>query len=145
MYEDMYKDYSNECFKYSYPYSFDERNKKYLQFWPPVNAWWYYGETITLDLKVTDKEHYATLDGNQIILTFYNFRKEPILEETFDAEAVEVVDNDFILKYFIDEETSQDICKRDVYYCGIALKSTEDEVVNFTVVLNRDNYLIRVI
>ena len=145
MYEDMYEDYSccRCCFDYNYPFSFDKRNIKYLQFWPNISAWWYYGETINLTLKVAIDTKYESLEKMKLIVSFYNFRKEVILEKTFEPEDVRKVDDDYVIDYFIDADTSKEFTG-GIYYCGIKLISGETEE-DITTVLDKDNYLIRVI
>ena len=68
MYEDMYKDYSNEEFPYNYPFSFRLKNKKYLEPYPPISAWWYYGETVNIELDLTDIDVFKDVEDISIFL-----------------------------------------------------------------------------
>jgi len=147
MYEDMYKDYSDQEFDYSYPYSFRLENKKYLETYPQINAWWYYGDTVSLNLTISDNvEDISSFTGKTIIVSLYNFRKEVISSKEFSKEDIEISDAKLIINYQIDYEESTDIFTRGIYYCGIdVVVKDEEEINSCETILNRDNYLIRVI
>lgn len=149
MYEDMYKDYSIWDYRYSYPYSFWLENQDYLRPTKPITAWWYYQETPTLSMQLFDNddtdevttENY--LLNKKILIEFYNFRKEVILSEVFESNSL----SNGVLEYTIDAEVSKEVFTEGIYYCGIQLIEYDDEenVVDVTTVLNKDNYIIRVI
>ena len=131
MYEDMYTDYSDENFIYSYPISFRRRNKAYLYNLDPINVQWYYGDTVQLIFDLIDEESESYIpeyfDTKDIVVTFFNFRGEEINTVTFTKEDIKGEDTDYYLQYDIDRETSSKIFLRGIYYCGIKAVGIEDD------------------
>ena len=170
MYEDMYTDYSDYDvisdgkvwgetlfvdkdggFPYNYPFSFNRANKDYLKPYPPVRDWWYYGENKDVILKrhIRNPE---VLQDKYINVTFYNFRKEPIHNVRFEPNTIQLDgDSNLELHCEIDYNTSNLYFTRGIYFCGITLDDIvideygNEEITASDVILNRDNYIIRVI
>lgn len=141
MYEDMYKDYSNEEFPYNYPFSFRLKNKKYLEPYPPISAWWYYGETVNLELDLSDTEE--SFEGKQISVNIYNFRKEIVDGKVFVPNDI----NENILIYSIDQKTSNDVFTEGIYYLELSLNELDEEenIISTKVLIDNNDYLLRVV
>ena len=131
MYEDMYKDYSCETFHYHYPISFECRNRDYLQLVNPIKVCWVYGDTIPLKFNLLDRypddeedipEYFENKTGK---VTFYNFRLEEIYSWEFDSSAIQFDDKNYYVQLDIDSQTSLEIFRRGIYYCGMVLTDTE--------------------
>ena len=133
MYEDMYKDYSDEDFTYNYPISFRRRNKAYLYTLDPINVQWYYGDTVQLIFDLIDEESSTEalipeyFEGRNVIVTFLNFRGEVVNTVTFTKDDIQGDETDYFIEYDIDRETSSKIFPTGIYYCGIKAVSVEDD------------------
>ena len=171
MYEDMYKDYSDisiwaggntegetlyiteDMFPYDYPFSFKKANKQYLKPYPPVRAWWYYGETLDLTLSLTDENYIDSteipdvLDGFTFVVNFYNFRKELVFSKTFVPNELINNESELSISFNIDYDTSIYDFTRGIYFCGIEMQKLDEDgnIIDSTILLNRDDYMIRVI
>lgn len=134
MYEDMYKDYSGKCLPYSYPISFDLRNKSYLWLNEPIRVKWYYGDYVPMTFKLCDKDPDDEqsipeyLENKTIELTFYNFRKEEVLNVEFVPNDVLSDEEVYYIEYTIDSETSAKLFSRGIYYCGMTLVDENNDV-----------------
>ena len=117
--DDLYTDYSDQDIEYSYPISFEKRNRVYLQLNQTPAGSWLYGDTVEIIFTIEVLE--GELDGKTIEVNFYNFRHEVI--ETATEEAGDTV------SIIIDEETSKESFKKGNYYCGVRLIDTENQTV----------------
>ena len=144
MYEDMYKDYSNTCFEYSYPITFAKCNKEYLRTHPPVRLTWFYGNSIELrfNLIAEDESEIPEYFANkEIHIKFYNFRRECILDYTFTSSDIQLDEDIYFVVLNIDSKTSLKYFKSDLYYCGV---DVIDNVGDIETLLYYDFYTIMV-
>lgn len=134
MYENMYKDYSNQCFRYHYPISFDCRNKAYLYITSPLKAIWCYGDQVPITFTLWDRDPEDEedipeyLENKTITINFYNFRRELIHQVEFVPNDVQMDEEKYYIEYILDSETSKLIFTSGVYYCGMTLTDQQDQV-----------------
>ena len=139
MYEDMYKDYSDSTFTYSYPITFEKRNRAYMYLYDPIDISWYYGDTIQLIFNLIDEDTASNLlsedesipeyfEYRNIVIDFYNFRGEVILEEIIDNTQIQYDSekDKYFVEYDIDRETSSKVFLRGIYNCGVKAVGIED-------------------
>lgn len=117
--DSLYTDYSDQDIEYSYPISFEKRNRVYLQLNQTPAGSWNYGDTVEIIFTIEVIE--GELDGKTLEVNFYNFRYEVV--ETATEEAGNTV------SITIDEETSKESFKKGNYYCGVRLIDTENQTV----------------
>lgn len=157
-YNDMYNDFWCCNIPYDFPYSFEERNKIYLQ-GKQIPYWiWNVGDNTTMkfDLEKLWTEcpccpemSLDDIDPNEYCLeiTFYNFRYEKILQELLPFSKTP--------EFEITVDMSKDVfSSAGVYYCSLVLKTLllkdenadgEDEnLINEIrrTIINRENCLI---
>ena len=129
-YNDMYNDYHCCTIPYDYPYSFEERNKIYLQC--KQIPYWIWNEfdttSISFDIKKLLKHcccypeiEFDDIDPekNKFHFTFYNFRYEMLFE--VDKEITETVSVE------ISKDISEKYFPSGIYFCSLVLQSIEEE------------------
>ena len=147
MYNDMYNVYSDQCLVYDYPISFKKRNRCYLYLNDPINVQWYYTDEVNLRYFIIDRDETDPetvpeyLENKQIIISFYNFRKELVHQVTFDNSQVQHDEDSYFIDYTIDSKLSTDVFIRGIYYCGAQLL---DENENLETILYYENCSMRV-
>lgn len=129
-YNDMYNDYSCCNIPYDYPYSFEERNKIYLQC-KQIPYWiWNEFDTVSITFDITKllkncpcypEITFEDIDANihRFYLDFYNFRYEHLFQ--VEKEITETVTFD------VTKDISEEYFPSGIYYCSLILKSIETE------------------
>lgn len=113
MYDNIYTDYSDKHFEYSYPISFDLRNKDYLQTKSNLYGQWAEGDTVEIFFRLTDADSNSEwYKDKKVQVTINDFRYEEIYTVTFDAAPKIILS--------IDAETSK-LFSPGVYYCEVKL------------------------
>lgn len=129
-YNDMYNNYHCCTIPYDYPYSFEERNKIYLQC--KQIPYWIWNEfdttSISFDMKKLLKHcccypeiEFDDIDPekNKFHFTFYNFRYEMLFE--VDKEITETVSIE------ITKDISEQYFPSGIYFCSLVLQSIEED------------------
>ena len=129
-YNDMYNNYHCCTIPYDYPYSFEERNKIYLQC--KQIPYWIWNEfdttSISFDIKKLLKHcccypeiEFDDIDPekNKFHFTFYNFRYEMLFE--VDKEITETVSIE------ITKDISEQYFPSGIYFCSLVLQSIEED------------------
>lgn len=128
MYNDMYRDFSDQSFEYNYPITFEKRNKEYLQ--PQYTPFkeWCYGDDVTLTFTLKTGE---VPEGARVLITFFNFRYEIV-------KALDLIDWAQTITVNIDSKTSKEVFKRGNYYCMLQIISGTEEnpVVKTAIAMN---------
>jgi hypothetical protein len=118
MYDNIYTDYSDKQFEYSYPISFDIRNKDYLQTKSNLYGQWAEGDTVEIFFKLTEEDNSEWYENKTVKVTISDFRYEEVYTATFKASPKIVLS--------IDSKTSQ-LFTPGVYYCEVKLL---DDITN---------------
>lgn len=117
MFNDMYDTFNDVIFKYSFPFSFKNRNQPYLEMIDRADDTWVSGVLFDLELDCDEK----LKDDEYLELSFYNFRYEKVV----DIKSVIIVDNK--ARFEINSDVSE-LLLPDVYYYSLNIKK-ENEVV----------------
>ena len=117
MFNDMYDTFNDVIFKYSFPFSFENRNQPYLEMIDRADDTWVSGVLFDLELDCDEE----LKDDEYLELSFYNFRYEKVV----DIKSVIIVDNK--ARFEINSDVSE-ILLPDVYYYSLNIKK-ENEVV----------------
>ena len=137
---DMYNTYSDVCFNYYFPISFNNRNREYIQMNEIPDVQWNCGDTITIlfDIKDHNPNDYE-LVGSQFVVNFYNYRGEIIYSQCYDYGSYDPLQ--MWLVVWIDRETSE-LFAPGLYRCDI--KMTNEESQTTLTLMTKDEFLIRV-
>lgn len=161
-YNDMYNNYwgNSDCcpnnsltFEYGYPFSFEERNKLYLQMKQKPLIAWNCGDTVEINYNInfllTDENGSVVspedvdFSDYELVFTFANFRHECMFRIKKEVES--------LVKVELDAELSRKYFPRGIYYNSVVLKQkepeeeTEEKVVGtFKILLTQDDGLIYV-
>lgn len=129
MYNDMYDTFDNAELEYNYPIDFIKRNKRYLLPKRSSSFTWNYGDTVDLvfllakrDIEI-DEDY---LEGKQIVIEFYNFRRELIYERTFVENANEIDLENKVIVVPLSVDVSKNIFKKGSYFCRMFIEDIED-------------------
>lgn len=143
----MYETFDHIDLKYSFPISFKKRNKLYLRPRHPVAFSWNYGDTIDLVFVLSEKD--AELDenfliGKQVVIGFYNFRRELIYERTFVENAPEINLGEETFTVSLSADVSKSIFKKGSYFCKVTLEDIEEENRKIQTILPEGIYIFYV-
>ena len=106
--------------------------EQYDEFGNLIGYWWYYGDTRNLEfdiygeMVVNEEDIYVDasdfLEDKEIIVTIYNFRKEPIATQLFEGKTKII--------FPINQTLSLEMVK-GVYYCSLTVQNKNEYKQSF--------------
>lgn len=144
MYNDMYDTFDHESLRYDYPINFIKRNKRYLCPKRFSSYSWNYGDTVDFVSPLFKKDVEVDenfLEGKQIVVKFFNFRRELIYERTFVENCNEIHIEEKVIVIPLTADVSKNIFKKGSYFCKIIIEDIEDsEYKEIQTILPEDTY-----
>lgn len=132
----IYDTYDEYNFNYCYPYTFDARNKSYLEDkYAPVGSW-NYGDNIIIRFHLTGSNgeplEPEDFEDRFVKIKFYNFRFEQLnYELEFTAQEY--------IEVNISYEDSEKYFQRGIVYCSMDIISyNEEEIYDVSTILPRE-------
>ena len=147
MYEDMYKDYSDETFCYYYDITFEGKSKDYLKPSCVPEVEWNRGDEVILGFNLTSlipSDDYTDgyFDDKAVNIEFYNWSDtEPIISYQFIPNELDI--DDTVITVFIDSDDSK-LFKPGMYYYSIKVADVEEPDINITTLKSRGESFLRV-
>lgn len=129
MFNDMYDTFDNVSFNYNFPFSFELRNKPYLEMIDKAYDSWNYSAVTDITFEIDDVD----VETDYLKLTLYNYRYEEVLSVVSTD-----IDNNTVT-FTLNSENSE-ILIPNIYLFSVELFDNDDNLKRVVINQSEDNF-----